>query len=119
MTVASDNRCSPYSPDDYACWQSVEGNIVGGLGGIYSPYTCETFESTRDTDIEHIMARSEAHDSGLCVADSDTRARFDRDLLNLTLVSPSVNRKQKSARDAADGARALAARGWTTRCFRH
>ena len=68
MTVASDNRCSPYSPDDYACRQSVEGNIVGGLGGIYSPYTCETFESTRDTDIEHIMARSEAHDSGLCVA---------------------------------------------------
>lgn len=72
------------------------------LGGIFSPYTCESFDSTRETDIEHIIARSEAHDSGLCRADLDTRIRFGRDLLNLTLASPALNRWQKSDHDAAE-----------------
>ena len=48
------------------------------------------------------MAASEAHDSGLCTRDAATRARFARDLRNLTLASPSVNRHQKSARDASE-----------------
>ena len=48
------------------------------------------------------MARSEAHDSGLCAATAETRRRFATDLLNLTLASPGVNRGQKGARDAAE-----------------
>ena len=52
-------------------------------------------------DIEHIVARSEAHDSGLCATDAATRRRFASDLLNLTLASPSVNRSQKSGKDAS------------------
>ena len=48
------------------------------------------------------MARSEAHDSGLCAADAETKKRFASDLLNLTLASPEVNRQQKSAKDAAE-----------------
>ena len=48
--------------------------------------------STRDTDIEHIVARSEAHDSGLCAASAAVKAAFARDLLNLTLASPRLNR---------------------------
>ena len=47
------------------------------------------------------MARSEAHDSGLCAADGSTRRRFATDLLNLTLASPDVNRR-KGARDAGE-----------------
>lgn len=31
-------------------------------GAIYGPYTATTFRSTRETDIEHIVARSEAQD---------------------------------------------------------
>ena len=72
------------------------------LGGIFSPYTCESFDSTRKTDIEHIIARSEAHDSGLCAADAGTGRRFARDLLNLPPASPSLNRSQKSDKDAAE-----------------
>lgn len=72
------------------------------LGGIYSPYTCESFDSTRESDIEHIVARSEAHDSGLCGADDETRTRFARDPLNLTLASPNLNRSQKRDHDAAE-----------------
>ena len=60
------------------------------------------FASTSETDIEHIIARSEAHDSGLCAADADTRRQFSADLLNLTLASPAVNRSQKSGKDAAE-----------------
>lgn len=72
------------------------------LGAVYGPYTGTCFASTRETDIEHIVAASEAHDSGLCAADRETRARFARDLRNLTLASPQVNRYQKSGRDAAE-----------------
>ena len=50
------------------------------------------------------MAASEAHDSGLCAADAATKARFARDLRNLTLASPRVNRHEKSGHDAAEWA---------------
>ena len=69
---------------------------------MYGPYTGTCFASTRETDIEHIVAASEAHDSGLCAADAATKARFSRDLRNLTLASPRVNRHEKSGRDAAE-----------------
>ena len=44
----------------------------------------------------------EAHDSGLCSASGETKARFARDVLNLTLASPRVNRYEKVAKDAAE-----------------
>ncbi len=102
LTVAAEDRCSPYNPDDYPYPPSVEPRIVEDLGGVYGPYTGTWFESIKDTDIEHIVARSEAHDSGLCAADSGTRSEFASDLLNLTLASPSVNRHQKVAKDVAE-----------------
>ena len=49
-----------------------------------------------------MVARSEAHDSGLCAADSATKRRFATDLLNLTLAGRRVNRYQKIANDAAE-----------------
>ena len=73
-----------------------------GMGGIYGPYTGQWFSSTGDTDIEHIIARSEAHDSGLCASNAETRREFASDLLNLTLAAPDINRYQKSDKDAAE-----------------
>ena len=102
LVVAPESRCSPYDADDYRYPQSVEVRIVAELGGVYGPYTGRWFANKRETDIEHIVARSEAHDSGLCAADEATRRRFAMDLLNLTLASPGVNRNQKRARDAAE-----------------
>lgn len=102
LTVASEERCSPYDSDDYPYPPSVEPKIVHDLGGVYGPYTGTWFGSIRETDIEHIVARSEAHDSGLCAASAETRAAFASDLLNLTLASPSVNRHQKVAKDASE-----------------
>lgn len=99
--VGPEYRCAPYRSRDYSYPQSVEPRIVAELGKIYSPYTGQCFSSIRQTDIEHIVARSEAHDSGLCHADAATRKRFSSDLLNLTLASPKLNRHQKRAHDAA------------------
>ena len=45
---------------------------------------------------------SEAHDSGLCGADAGTKRRFASDLLNLTLAASTVNRHQKSGKDAGE-----------------
>ena len=57
------------------------------------------------------MATSEAHDSGLCAADTGTRRRFASDLLNLALAAPAVNRRQKGANDAGEWLL------WMNRCW--
>ena len=103
LVIAPEHRCSPYDRKrDYPYPQSIEEDIVRGLGRVYGPYTDACFASARETDIEHIVATSEAHDSGLCARDRATRARFAADLRNLTLASPRVNRHRKSAKDAAE-----------------
>ena len=107
LTIAPENRCSPYNSKDYSYPQSVEPKIIESIGKIYGPYTGTCFASRRQTDIEHIVARSEAHDSGLCSASSVIRKRFASDLLNLTLASPKVNRSHKVDKDAADWLPAL------------
>ena len=102
LVVAPENRCSPYDRDDYSYSQSVEEQIVASMGKIiYGPYTGSRFDSTSDTDIEHIVALSEAHDSGLCEAGAETMRRFASDIVNLTLASPAVNRR-KGGKDAAE-----------------
>ena len=104
INIAPEDRCSPYNRSDYSYPQSIELRIIAeNLNGkIISPYTGEEFSSRFETDIEHIVATSEAHDSGLCAAAISTRRGFARDLENLTLASPSVNRHQKSAKDLAE-----------------
>ena len=106
LVIAPEHRCALYVQDHYDYPQSVEAEIVAAMGGrIYGPYTGRYFLSTRRTDIEHIVAVSEGHDSGLCAADRSVRSRFASDLLNLTLATPEVNRcggAGKCAHDAAD-----------------
>lgn len=102
LTIAEEPRCAAYDPADYSYPQSVEDRIIAQQGGVYSPCTGEWFVDKFETDIEHILARSEAHDSGLCAADAATRRRFARDLRNLTLASPRINRYEKRANDAAE-----------------
>lgn len=103
VPLAPENRCSEYDSEDYPYPQSVELDIIEAQGGtICSPYTLECFESRTETDIEHIVARSEAHDSGLCAADDEVNAQFAADPINLTLASPSLNRYKKKGKDAAE-----------------
>ena len=102
LVVAPEHRCAPYQASDYPYPQSVEPRIIAEIGRVYGPYTGRCFASRSETDIEHMVARSEAHDSGLCAADAETRKRLARDLLNLTLAGPRVNRYQKRDHDAAE-----------------
>ena len=102
LRVASESRCSPYSRADYGSASASEQRIVDRMGGrIYGPYSGKHFPTMRDTEVEHIVALSEAHDSGLCSASPTLRRSFGTDLDNLTLASPQQNRT-KSARDAAE-----------------
>ena len=99
IRIVPENRCSPYDSDTYSYSQSVELQIIASMGGsIYSPYTGQYFQDRGETDIEHIVAKSEAHDSGLCGRGSQAQKAFAGDLLNLTLADPSLNRHQKSAK---------------------
>ena len=73
-------------------------------GRIYGPYTGRHYRTFRDTDVEHIVAVSEAHDSGLCAAGPTVRRRFASDLLILTLAAPEVNRCGTGGKCAFDPA---------------
>ena len=91
-------------------YASLEDDIIAALpptmkagGQVYTPYSCLAFEitatGTAATDIEHIVALAEAHDSGI----ADARRRdIASDLDNLTIADPTVNRSEKSDRDAAE-----------------
>ncbi len=103
LEVEPENRCSAYNRDrDYRYSQSLEPAIAARMGGIRCRYTGKQYRSLGETDIEHIVAVSEAHDSGLCAADAATKRRFANDLLNLTLSDPVVNRHQKRDKDAGE-----------------
>ena len=102
LAVEPERRCSAYDPDHYSHPASIERAIVDRQGGVFSPYTLRRFNSLRHTDIEHIVAKAEAHDSGMCARSEDVRRGFARDLLNLTLASPDVNRRLKRAYDPAE-----------------
>ena len=59
-------------------------------------------ERSASQRIEVVHLTVYSHDSGLCAVDAVTKARFARDLRNLTLASPAVNCHQKSDKDAAE-----------------
>ena len=101
LVVAPECRCSPYDRDDYPYPQSVEP-LIAERQGMRSPYDGTTFASLKESDIEHVVSISEAHDSGLCAASAEIRRRFARDLDNLTLATPALNRYEKRGLDAAE-----------------
>lgn len=103
LVIAPEYRCSTYDRSDYPYSQSVEREIIAEMGGrIYSPYTGTYFGSPCDTDIEHMISLSEAHDSGLCGRSAAVKRQFASDPLNLTLAAPRLNRNVKSAKDVAE-----------------
>ena len=104
IVVSEEHRCSGYYREkDYPYSSpSLEPKIVDRMGGhIYGPYTGRYFQYLEETEVEHIVAISEAHDSGLCAAAAETRKRFAKDLDNLTLADPEVNQK-KLDKDATE-----------------
>ena len=81
-------------------YQRHEQLVYDQLGMDKTPYTCSAIDNNlRNTDVEHIVALAEAHDSGLS---PDQMLEFSGDILNLTVAMPRENRIVKSDKDAAD-----------------
>ena len=106
LHVAPERACPnlevPYPWEDGSYPAVVKDEIVRRLGGFWSPYDQQAFLVLGDVDVDQVVSITEAHASGLCIADAVTQITFYTDLNNLTLASPRVNRVAKKDRDAAD-----------------
>ena len=108
ITVQAEHTCySSYTRSHYehGVSGSKERQMAEGLGWVL-PYsntriTSDNLYGSQGTQIEHMVAAKEAHESGMgCRSVSDRKA-FGRDSSNLTLALPSVNRG-KSSKDLAE-----------------
>jgi len=110
LHVCEEQPRTGYDRDAFGtAYSSLEDDIIAALpstmksdGRVYTPYSCTAFpirpNGTAETDIEHIVALAEAHDSGIA---DDRRRDIASDLDNLTIADPEVNRSQKRDHDAA------------------
>ena len=104
LTVVEESRCpeAKYDRDEYgSSYRSKEDDIIEELGAIFDPYTGICYASDSETTIDHMVALHQAHHSGMCFADTETKRTFGGDILNLTLASGEVN-GTKGALDAFD-----------------
>ena len=102
VRIAAEVDDGSYDRDEYDYPNSIEADIVNRQGGLFSPYSLNCFDSASETDIEHIVATAEAHASGMYARTEEDRSAYGKDLDNLTLAAPSVNRNQKSDKDPAE-----------------
>ena len=110
ITVAPENRCTPYDPKDYsydsrelkAALMAYREKLVGGKIKIQSFYNLETFTSLDEADLDHVVALSEAHDSGACAWSSKKKKDFTKGPDNHDLASPRLNREEKRGKDWAE-----------------
>ena len=110
LKVCDERPRDGYDRDAFGTsYSSLEGEIIAAVpptmkanGQVYTPYSCLAFDITPDgtaaTDIEHIVALAETHDSSI----ADRRRDIASDLDNLTIADPTVTRSEKSDRDAAE-----------------
>ena len=111
LQVCEEQPRDGYDRDAFGTgYSSLEDDIIAMLpesmkagGQVYTPYSCLAFNVTSDgtaaTDIEHIVALAEAHDSRIT---DDRRRDIASDLDNLTIADPRVNRTEKGDRDAGE-----------------
>lgn len=105
LEVQDERSCSTYSRSSfyYQSSQGLERMLADRLNWCL-PYSNQRLTGLTDlgtTDIEHIIALREAHDSGMCSASVEVKREFGNDPLNLTLARASVNRS-KGSKDAGE-----------------
>lgn len=110
LQVCAERSRDGYFRNEYGRgYRGLEHKIIAALpdtmkadGRVYTPYSCAVYDiepdGTAATDIEHIVALAEAHDSHI---PDDHRKAIAKDLDNLTIAAPHVN-QQKGDRDAAE-----------------
>ena len=116
ITVAPENRCAPYDPTDYSynsrrlkdalVMTAYQNKAALGeeatMGEIESSYTGEIFTSLDEVDLDHIVALSEAHDSGGCAWSSEKKQYFVNFNENHAFASTRLNREEKQGKDWAE-----------------
>ena len=101
LRVEPEDTCTEYNVAEYPSGSTLDLIKAQELGGIFGAFEDQCFDTYKDVDVDHLVARKEAHDSGLCAAEAQTKIDFSNDLENIALASASVNRS-KSDRDPAD-----------------
>ena len=103
LVVAPEKRCTPYNPHHYSYnADHAESVLWWQTGAVFGPYTDTVFDSVHDVDLEHMLGRAEAHDSGACAWTPEQQRAFARDSLNHTFASPHVNRVEKKGKDPGE-----------------
>ena len=103
LVVAPESRCSEYDVDQYRHPDSLEDAVAAALGDkLYEAYTGVYYDHPRDVQVDHIVAKREAHDSGACAWAPSARRAFARDIENLALASPTLDLGVKAGHDAAE-----------------
>ena len=100
LKVAQEDECSDYESTDYSYGPHLDRHVAEKLGGYYAAYENLCYPSYKEVTIEHIVARREAHVSGLCKADPQTKVSFANDHDNIALAIQEVN-SHKGSRDVA------------------
>lgn len=101
IELAEEDRCSPYDRGDYR-WRgpvaAIRQELLERDGGadLYAGAP-----AAGRLDVDHVVAVSEAHDSGLCARETADRREFANWRRNLVATSASINRS-KGGRDAAE-----------------
>lgn len=90
LQVSVESSCSVDAIDSSA-WAGTQDSIAALHGGRLSPYDGIVFPNYHYVQIEHIVARKEADESGLCRMGETARTNFAADILNLTLAPGSLN----------------------------
>ena len=102
LEVLPEVECPSYRGEDWPYPADLDQRYADRIGGFFAPYTGRVFEHAGQVDIEHIVARHEAAQSGACGWGVAERKAFARDPLEITIAGPMVNRRLKSDRDPAE-----------------
>ena len=100
LSVSAERACSAAGIAASA-WAGKQDEIAELHVGRLSPYDGVVYPNYHYVQIEHIVARKEADESGLCYRGAAARTAFATDLLNLTLAPGSLN-ASKGDRDVHD-----------------
>lgn len=90
LPVSLESECSVDAIESSA-WAGTQDSIAELHGGRLSPYDGIVYPNYHYVQIEHIVARKEADESGLCDMGETARTNFAADILNLTLAPGSLN----------------------------
>ncbi len=103
LLVTPEARCAPFNPADYPVPNVPDSPLIDDEARtLCSLYTNQCRGANQDLLLDPVVPLAEAHDSGLCAADSETRSAFAADPLNLAVAVPGTFLEQKRDQDAAD-----------------